>query len=139
MEQKLYDAVDDGKEEEVRIILRENRNIDVNWGNQEMRQQTVLFVSSLLGHDKIVPMLLAHPDIDVNQKSFSRSTPFLVACVGGSAACVRLLLKDPRVKINEPSNSGYTPLWWAAHWGHLGVIKLWIASGREADLGHLSL
>jgi len=39
------------------------------------------------------------------------------------------------VKVNEPHNDGYTPLWRAASWGHLDVIKWWILSGREMDLG----
>ena len=46
-----------------------------------------------------------------------------------------MLLKDARVKVNEPDNEGYTPLWYAAHHGRLEVIKWWIASGREMDLG----
>ena len=45
------------------------------------------------------------------------------------------MLKDSRVKVNEPQNSGFTPLWRAASYGHLDVIKCWIASGREIDLG----
>ena len=45
------------------------------------------------------------------------------------------MLKDSRVKANEPNKYGETPLWWAASNGHLEVIKLWIASGREIDLG----
>src|SRR5262249_5587332 len=49
--------------------------------------------------------------------------------------CVRWLLKDSSVKPNEPDNDGYTPLWHAARNGCLGVIKWWIASGREMDLG----
>ena len=44
------------------------------------------------------------------------------------------MLKD-RVKPNEPTKDGRTPLWRAACWGHLDVIKWWIASGREMDLG----
>jgi len=45
------------------------------------------------------------------------------------------MLKDSRVKVNEPNNIGQTPLYLAAHYGHLDVIKWWIASGREMDLG----
>jgi len=37
--------------------------------------------------------------------------------------------------VNEPSGYGYTPLWRAAFKGHLNVIKWWIASGREMNLG----
>ena len=37
--------------------------------------------------------------------------------------------------VNEPDNNGYTPLWWAAYDGRHDVIKWWIASGREMNLG----
>jgi len=39
------------------------------------------------------------------------------------------------VNVNEPNNYGRTPLWNAACWGYLEVIKWWIVSGREMDLG----
>jgi len=46
------------------------------------------------------------------------------------------MLKDSsRVKVNEPDNYGITPLWRAAWNGRLDVIRVWIASGREMDLG----
>ena len=37
--------------------------------------------------------------------------------------------------MNEPDNYGITPLWRAAWNGRLDVIRVWIASGREMDLG----
>ena len=45
------------------------------------------------------------------------------------------MLKDSRVKVNEPADDACTPLWCAAVYGHLDIIKWWIASGREMDLG----
>ena len=45
------------------------------------------------------------------------------------------MLGDSRVKVNEPCNDGNTPLYIAAYWGHLDVIRWWIASGREMDFG----
>ena len=45
------------------------------------------------------------------------------------------MLKDSRVKVNEPNRDGETPLWVAANYGFLDVIKWWVASGREMDLG----
>ena len=83
----------------------------------------------------IVPLLLAHPDIDVNLKDKDGWTPFYLACQYGRPSCVREMLKDSRVKLNETNNYGYTPLYQAALRGHLVVIKWWIASGREMDLG----
>ena len=78
---------------------------------------------------------MAHPDIDVNQKNLGGDTPFLQTCVNGRITCIQLLLKDARVKVNEPDNDGYTPLCYTAANGYLEVIKCWIASGREMDLG----
>ena len=59
----------------------------------------------------------------------------MTACSNGCTSCVRLMLKDSRVKVNEPAKYGETPLWWAACCGRIKVIKWWIASGREIDLG----
>ena len=56
-------------------------------------------------------------------------------CIIGNTSCVGELLKDSWVKVNEPDSEGQTPLWWAAVNGNLDIIKWWIASGREIDLG----
>jgi hypothetical protein len=129
----LYDATRDVREEEVRKILMENKEVNVNW--KDSIGWTALHRACSFGNDKIVSMLLAHPDIDVNQKANDGSTPFMWACVNGRTGCVRLLLKDPRVKVNELGNEGTTPLYYAAWDGYLEMIKWWIASGRHLDLG----
>jgi len=72
--------------------------------------------------------------LDVNVKDTFGQTPFYLAC-GRSPSRVRELLKDSRVNVNEPAYNGWTPLWRAACNGHLDIIKWWIASGREMDLG----
>jgi len=82
----------------------------------------------------VIPLLLVHPDIDVNVKTKCGETPFYFACYG-RPSCAREMLKDSRVKVNEPHNNGDPPLYHAARYGHLDVIKWWIASGREIDLG----
>jgi len=84
----------------------------------------------------VISLLLAHPDIDVNAKTiFDGCTPFYYACAHGYPSCVREMLKDSRVKVNEPNRNGYPPLFCAAYFGHLDIIKWWIASGRQMDLG----
>jgi len=70
-----------------------------------------------------------------NLKNTSGNTPFMFACYCGNTSCVCLLLQDHRVKVNEPNNDGETPLFWAASRCHLGIIRWWIASGREMNLG----
>ena len=122
--------------EEVKSILRNNPSLNVNWKNEGgYHAWTHLFVSCWNGHDSVVPILLAHPDIDPNLKDKDGNTPFFIACYVGSTSSVRLLLQDQRVMVNEPSNGGNTPLKWAAYWGYHDVIKWWIVSGREMNLG----
>ena len=57
------------------------------------------------------------------------------ACSYGNDAVIPLLLAHPRVKVSEVDKRGNIPFWYAAHSGHLDVIRWWIASGREVDLG----
>jgi hypothetical protein len=133
MEKKLIIAAREGREEEMRMILEENNGINVNW--KDSSGYTALHWACYGGHDKIVTMLLAHPDIDVNQKTNGGYTSFVFACSNGKTACAQLMLKNESIKVNEPSNKRHTPLWCAARCGQLGLIKWWIASGREMDLG----
>jgi len=135
MEKEFYDAVNGGKVEEVKEILRSNPNLKVNWKNEKDNDYTALIIACENGHDSIVSILLAHPDINVNVKNGSGYTPFNIARVYGRISCVRLLLRDSRVNPNEPDYLGHTPLWSAAGGDHLDFIEWWIASGREMDLG----
>ena len=118
--------------EEVKEFLVNNPILDCNW--RDGNDCTALFSACRAGSDIVVSILLIHPGVDVNLKNNHGRTPFMIAC-DGHTSCVRELLKDSRVKVNEPNNNRYTPLWIAAAGAHLDVIKWWIASGREIDLG----
>jgi len=131
-EKKLHSAADDGILDEVKEILRSNFTLDVNW--EDSRGCTAFHRACRKGHDDIVSILLAHPNIDVNPKNDWKETPFMLACSDGKTSYV-CLLKDSRVNIDEPDGDGHTPLWRAASHGHLALIKWWIVSGREMDLG----
>jgi hypothetical protein len=134
MERKLSVAASKGKEKTVKRILQRNKKVDVNWKGEY--GWAALHWACSDGNYEILTLLLAHPNIDVNLKTNFGSSPFLLACRDGRAACVRLLLKDPRTtNFHEPDGDKYTPLWYAAYYGRLEVIKFWIASGREMDLG----
>jgi len=121
--------------EEVKSILRKNPSLNVNWKNEGDLANTALFTACWKGHDSVVSILLAHPDIDPNLKQENGWTPFWTASWLGNTSCVRLLLQDHRVMVNEPNDKLETPLWYAAYFGRHDVIKLWIASGREMNLG----
>lgn len=115
-------------------LLLSDPRIKVNLGDNN--STTALSMACMSGRGKVVTLLLAHPDINVNQKSGGFATsPFMEACKGGFVDCVRPMLKDPRVDVNATDAGESTPMYCAARNGHMGVIKWWIASGREIDLG----
>jgi len=128
-------AVESGDAKELAELMRQdpgfNVNMDLDWTG------STLLHFACLGDSRspVIPILLAHPEIDVNVKDIDGEIPFLRACLYGRTSCVRELLKDSRVKVNEPTDHGYTPVWYAACRGHLDAVKWWIASGREMDLG----
>ena len=126
-------AVENGDAKKVAELMRQDPGFDVN--ELDVYGFTSLYYAcDCDSRSAVIPLLLAHPDIDANVKNESGQSPFYYACYG-NPSCVREMLKDSRVKVNEPNNYGFTPLWCAARWGHLDVIKWWIASGREMDLG----
>ena len=126
-------AVNSGDAKKLAELIRQDPGFKVN-KDHGLGHTLLHFVCEGNSRSAIIPLLLAHPDIDVNVKNRSGGTPFYHAC-GGRASCVREMLKDSRVKVNEPKNDGCTPLWRAAYNGQLEAIKVWIASGREIDLG----
>ena len=128
-------AIKEGNTEDVLQILMKNPDISVNTADEGGLPPLHVACDKADDSGSVIPLLLAHPDIDVNVKDRDGSTPFFAACANGHTSCVRLLLKDSRVMVNEPDSSGFTPLWRAAYSGHLQVIKWWIASGRDIDLG----
>ena len=70
---------------EVRNILMSNPACDIN-GRGAMGY-ACLHHACEYGADRIVSLLLAHPDINVNQKHREGTTPFMVACSKGKTSC----------------------------------------------------
>ena len=127
-------AVESGDAKELAELIRQDPGFKVNMDHEY--GYTLLHVACV-GNNRtaVIPLLLADPDIDVNVKNVNGWTPFLFACRYGSTSCVREMLKDSRVKVNETDTDGRTPFWFAAARDHLDIIKWWIASEREMDLG----
>ena len=127
-------SVKKGDAKELAELMRQNPGFDVNMDQNGNGYTLLHHACDGNSRSAVIPLLVAHPDIDANVKNKYGGTPFYYACYG-RPSCVREMLKDFRVKVNEPDKDGWTPLWWAAINDHLDVIKVWIASGREIDLG----
>ena len=130
-------AVKKGDVKELAGLMRQDPGFKVNMDQNGDGWTLLHYACDSEGDSRsaVIPLLLAHPDVDVNVKNKGGATPFFLACFKGRPSCAREMLKDSRVKVYEPRNYGETPLWWAAYLGKLDAIKLWIASGREMDLG----
>ena len=130
----LLGGVESGDAKKLGELIRQDPGFTVN---MLVRNGRTLLHHACIGRSDsrspMIPLLLAHPEIDVNVKNRNGSTPFMSACSRGHTSCVRLMLLDSRVMVNEADNSGRTPLW-AAHYSRHDVIGWWIASGREMDL-----
>jgi len=121
-------AVINGDAKELAELIRQDPGFNVNMVVHGDGRNLLHHACDGSNRFPVIPLLLAHPDIDVNVKDKYGWTPFFLACLNGRTACVREMLKDSRVKVNEPDIDGFTPLWRAAYWGHLDLIKWWIAS-----------
>ena len=129
-------AVCDGDAKKLAELMRQDPGFKVNMNRNEKGWTLLHYACFERWRSPVIPVLLAHPDIDVNLKEGDHgASPFYFACRHGRTPCVREMLKDSRVKVNEPEDEGRTPLWFAAIRGHLNVIEWWIASGREMNLG----
>ena len=119
-----------GTVQKVKQFLKDNPA----WGvNEDIngRGNTALHFASSHGHSEIISVLLAQPEINVNQKNIIGQTPFHFGCNNGHVEVVKVLLRDSRVDINLPDKYDCTPLWYTSFYGYVEVIKWMIASGRE--------
>ena len=122
-------AVLNGDAKKLAELMRQDPGFVVNMALDGYGRTLLLNACLASERSPVIPLLLAHPGINVNSKNNRGYTPFSNACCG-RRACVREMLKDSRVKVNEPSY-GYTPLRGAANRGRLDIIMWWIASGRD--------
>ena len=118
-------------------ILRGNPGLNVNWKHPSILEDhnPAIVTAAKQGHDAIISILLAHPDIDPNAGGDSDTKAMHQACWFGRTSCARVLLQDRRVSVSAPDYYGRTPSWYTASFhGHLEPIKWWIASGREMNM-----
>jgi len=111
----MWEAVIDGDAAEFAVRMRQDRGFDVNM-DLDGRGQTLLhYAGSRSNRSAVIPLLLAHPNIDANAKVKYGSTPFHFACCG-YPSCVREMLKESLHSVGLltmatlTSSSGGSPL-----------------------------
>jgi len=129
-----WNAVEEDNVWEMRQLLDDNPFLNVNATDED--GWTALHFACDKGSLNVVEFLLAQAGIDVNQKTLDGGeTPFMLVCKGGEPFCASRLIRDPRVRLNVRDSQGCTPLRWASFYGHEEIVRNWLASGRDMDLG----
>jgi ankyrin repeat protein len=97
---ELHDAVEYGSLEDVKKVLLENPDIDVN---EQLPNDgaTPLHIAAGMGDTKKVEELLAHPKIDVNSGMKRGTTPLYIAAQQGRDAVVHILLQKEGINVNQ--------------------------------------
>ena len=103
-------AVKEGDARKLAELIRQDPGFDVNMALDGIGSTLLHHACNGNSRSAVIPLLLAHPDIDVNVKDQGGCTPFYWACRYGRPSCVREMLKDSRVNVNESDNDGFTPL-----------------------------
>jgi len=68
-------AVYDGDVKELAELMRQDPGFDVNMGRDEDGFTLLHYACDKSSRSAVIPLLLAHPDIDVNAKNGGGSTP----------------------------------------------------------------
>ena len=93
---------------------------------------TPLFLAARSCHVETVQVLLSH-GADVNARSKMDQSPLHAVCwskqsSAGLTQVVRLLL-EAGAHASAGNRRGQTPLHWAAHYGHVGAVRLLVQYG----------
>ncbi len=123
----LRDAVREGDEPEAKKALQALRDMNVmriNAGYYYGGKSSLLMVAAWHGHAEVAALLLAQPDIAVNEKNIYGLTALMQAAVKGRAAVVALLLAHPDMAVDEKDAGGRTALMHATARGHTEVVTL---------------
>ena len=75
-------------------------------------------------------ILRAHPNVDINWKGSSQSTPFYQACERGHDAVLFILLAHPAIDVNQTGFRGISPFGKACSRGHTSCVRLLLKDSR---------
>lgn len=140
-ELKLFMAAKSGKVKRLIEVFRENKTLKINWQYTSDNYKSALYEACDKNHDKIVALLLCHPDIDVNDKTLDQNTALMKACLDGfnfsRNKCAKLLINDHRLTtINHMNANRSYPMLVACHENKLDLAKAIIATGKNIILIH---
>jgi hypothetical protein len=130
----LYTAVQKGCEKFVSEYVENHIDVEDEFNGKYCNGRGPLHLAANNNIYKVIPLLIKHPLLDVNQRDFLGCTPFIYACSNNAVDSVRELLKCEKLDTNlccaKDEKTGPSPFELAVRAGYVNVIKEWIASGR---------
>lgn len=134
VEKKFLAACRKGKLEKV-IEFLQNPYLNADAKDEKNYNETPLIYACFNGHIEVVKVLLNNDRADINLANKYNCTPLYWACQSGKFDVVKLLLRYSNLEIDSADNyDGFTPLMNACSYGHLEIVQLFLASGREIKL-----
>ena len=116
----------------IELLLKKNKNYDVDVNLAPKYGTTALCLACELGDSFVVGQLLTHDGVDVNSPDLQGRVPFHVACQNGHLEVVKDLLAHG-VDVNSPDLQGRVPFHVACQNGHLEVVKVLLAHGVDVN------
>jgi ankyrin repeat protein len=126
-QKKLRNIASSGSEDEMRNLLLNRSNVDVN-EKYECPLHEAIQNNQDMG---VAKALLEHPTINVDLKDYSGRTPLHIASTKDETCeIVKLLLQHPKILVNATARYGVTPLHVAARFACPKVVELLIKDPR---------
>eukprot|EP01117_Protostelium_nocturnum_P005237 TRINITY_DN1903_c1_g1_i1.p1 TRINITY_DN1903_c1_g1~~TRINITY_DN1903_c1_g1_i1.p1 ORF type:complete len:400 (+),score=80.48 TRINITY_DN1903_c1_g1_i1:150-1349(+) len=124
------------------IILKElvdHPKFDPNHRIGSHGSSNYLYDAVKLGHDGIIRILVSHPHINVNIRSWAYgNTPLIRACRWGYDKIVQILLSHPKIEVVGRNNGyGQNPLYLASKWGYQKIFDM-LMERPEIDVNQTS-
>jgi len=126
-EQKTLFKNNDAQDIATKLILYAKHYEPSNMHNNECPLLINIFKSY---KKNLLPLLLAHPRVDVNLQDKYGNTALMIACVGNSIEVVKVLLADSRVNVNLQDKWGKAALMEACTHNYIEIVKQLLADSR---------
>jgi ankyrin repeat protein len=97
-------------------------------------QQTPLHIAIAADRAALIPLLLAHPAIDINSKDIGQETPLHYAVRLYKPEIVNTLIRHPHIQLHNTDLYSNTPLHTAASKGFKDLVEILLQAGADESI-----
>ena len=129
----LFEAIREDKAKIVELLLT-REDLDVNAVLVQDYERTALMLAAGQNHVSIVPLLLKHPKIKVNEQDTYKWTALSLAAHRGHLDTTKILLREPEIDVNLVNAFGQSALTLAAERNKTEIVELLLQNGADPML-----